>query len=121
MLLLDQMAERRIEEALERGTLDNLPGAGAPLDLDDDALVPGPLRPAYRLLKNAGYLPPELEAHAEIREVESLLCRLDDAERRAAAAQRLSLLRARLGDERCAALAGHGDYYQSVAEKLGGE
>lgn len=121
MYLLDQIAERRIEEAVAHGVLDDLPGAGAPLELDDDAMVPEHLRPAYRLLKNAGYLPPELEAHAEIKEVEALLGRLEDGESRAAAAKRLSLLRARLGDERCAELACRGDYYQSVAEKLGGE
>ena len=61
MLTLDLLAEQRIREAQERGEFDNLPGAGAPLALDDDALVPEELRAAYRILKNAGYVPPELE------------------------------------------------------------
>ena len=59
MGLLQQLAEARIREAIEAGELDNLAGRGRPLQLDDDRLVPEGLRAGYRLLKNAGYLPPE--------------------------------------------------------------
>ena len=52
--MLDLIAERKIAEAISRGELDNLPGAGQPLELDDDALVPEDLRIAVRILKNAG-------------------------------------------------------------------
>jgi len=57
---LHLLAERRIEEALARGELDGLPGAGRPLELDDDALVPEELRLAHRILKNAGFTPADL-------------------------------------------------------------
>jgi len=50
------VAEMRIKEALDRGDFNNLPGAGQPLDLDDDASIPEDLRMAYKLLKNGGYL-----------------------------------------------------------------
>lgn len=63
---LDALVERRIAEAMARGEFDDLPGAGKPLALDDDPLVPAEVRVAYRLLKNAGFLPPELEQFAEI-------------------------------------------------------
>ncbi|EKO3976272.1 DUF1992 domain-containing protein, partial [Vibrio fluvialis] len=33
---------------------------GEPLSLDDDSMVPPELRMGYRILKNAGYIPPEL-------------------------------------------------------------
>src|SRR5688572_2360260 len=66
---MDAIAERRILEAQARGDFDDLPGTGAPLQLDDDSLVAEDLRAAYRVLKNAGYLPPELEIHREIREI----------------------------------------------------
>lgn len=121
MYLLDQIAEGRIEEAMEQGALDNLPGAGRPLVLDDDSMVPGHLRAAYRILKNAGFLPQEITIHSEIRNVESLIGRLRDGEQRGLAAKRLSLLRARLGSERCGNLVSHGAYYDAIAEKLGGE
>ena len=45
-------AEQRILEAQTQGVFDDLPGAGAPLKLDDDAMVPEELRAAYRILKN---------------------------------------------------------------------
>lgn len=53
MLLFELLAERKIAEAAERGELDGLPGAGRPLALDDDALVPEEMRMAARILKNA--------------------------------------------------------------------
>lgn len=121
MYLLDRIAEGRIEEAIERGALDDLPGAGQPLVLDDDTMVPENLRAAYRVLRNSGYLPQEVTIHSEIRNIESLVGRLRDGEQRAAAAKRLSLLRARLGSERCGNLTLQGDYYHAVAEKLGRE
>ena len=55
MLALEIIAERKIEEAIERGDFDDLPGVGQPLDLDDfDPSLPEDLRLAYRILKNAG-------------------------------------------------------------------
>lgn len=79
---LDAIAERRILEAQARGEFNDLPGTGAPLPLDDDPLVPEELRAAYRVLKNAGYLPPELDVHREIREIELLLAAAEsDTER----------------------------------------
>lgn len=41
MEALEHLIERRICEAQQRGEFDDLPGAGAPLELDDDSLVPG--------------------------------------------------------------------------------
>ena len=65
MWLLDQWAERHIAEAQAKGEFDNLVGSGEPLILDDDSHVPPELRAGYRLLKNAGCLPPELEHRRE--------------------------------------------------------
>ena len=59
MLALEWIAERRIEKAVSQGELDNLPGAGRPLELDDDALVPEDMRMAHRILKNADVPLPE--------------------------------------------------------------
>jgi len=62
MLALEWIAERRIAEAVSQGELENLPGAGRPLELEDDALVPEDLRMAHRILRNAGCVPREVEA-----------------------------------------------------------
>ena len=90
---LDALVERRIQAAIARGEFDGLPGAGRPLALDDDPLVPEELRVAYRLLKNAGYVPPEL---AQISEVNQLLGAISRGElaagERSAGARRLRAL-----------------------------
>ena len=65
MWLLDQWAERHILDAQTKCEFDDLPGRGEPLTLDDDLHVPPELRAGYRLLKNAGCLPPELEQRRE--------------------------------------------------------
>jgi len=60
VLALEIIGERKIEEAIARGELDDLPGAGRPLELDDgDPLLPPELRMALRILRNAGVRAPE--------------------------------------------------------------
>lgn len=73
---LNELIERRIDEARRRGAFDDLPGEGRPLELDDDRLVPEELRVAFRILKNAGYVPPEVEA---LRDLDSMLRMAVDA------------------------------------------
>lgn len=99
MNLLDQIVEARIQEAIERGELRGLPGEGRPLRLDDDSAIPEELRVAYRLLKNAGFLPPELQLRKEVREAEQLLQQMPESERSRARA-RLELLQLRLAASR---------------------
>lgn len=100
MTLLDQIAERHIRQAVERGEFDDLPGSGAPLVLEDEALVPDAVRVGYRLLKNAGCLPPELQLGREITEAEQLLACLRDGDERDRAERRLRGLRLRLAQTR---------------------
>ena len=73
-----KIIEQRIKEANERGEFDDLPGQGEPLHLVDDSNVPEDLRLAYKVLKNADCLPPELEAKKEIRQMEDLLDNIPD-------------------------------------------
>lgn len=67
------IVDRRIAEAQSAGLFDDLPGVGKPLKLDDDSLVPEEDRPAYRLLKNAGFAPPWIELQKNIREERAAL------------------------------------------------
>lgn len=73
MWLLDQWVERHISDAQRKGEFENLPGSGKPLVLEDDWHIPPELRAGYRLLKNAGCLPPELEQRREAVELADLL------------------------------------------------
>ena len=67
-----RIAEQRIQEAIEQGELDNLPGKGKPL-IFDDSHIPPELRASYKILKNNGVLPVEMELKREIASMESLL------------------------------------------------
>ena len=70
MKLLDALVEQRISAAAARGELDNLPGAGEPLEFDDDALVPDEVRVANRIMKNAGFVPPAVEHLRALRDLQ---------------------------------------------------
>jgi hypothetical protein len=97
MWLIDRLAEQKIAEATERGELDNLPGEGRPLQLGEDALVPEELRAGYRLLKNAGYLPPQVQVRKDVGSVESLLAQARSQEERLRLSRRLDYLLLQVG------------------------
>ena len=84
------LAESKIRAAMARGEFDDLPGRGRPLPPDELARVPGELRMGVRLLRNAGAVPPELEAHREMARLGTLIAAAGDEEERT----RLSRLRA---------------------------
>jgi TusA-related sulfurtransferase len=73
-----KIVERRIQEAQAQGEFENLPGEGKPLRLEDDSRIPEDLRLAYKILRNANCLPPELELKKEIRQMEDLLESIPD-------------------------------------------
>lgn len=116
-MILDFIAERRIREAQERGDFDDLPGTGVPLKLDADALVPEDLRVAYRILRNAGLLPPQLEPHREIREIEALLLQVEDDDGRTRLLSRINFLLSRAG--RRGHLQVEASYFEDIVRKLG--
>ena len=77
-----KIVEQRIIEAQEKGEFDNLPGHGKPLVLEDDSNIPEELRVAYKILKNADCLPPEIQEKKEIRQMEDLLESVPDEKER---------------------------------------
>ena len=115
----ESVVERQIREAQERGEFDNLPGAGKPLELDDDRLVPAEVRIAYRVLKNSGYVPPEVLERREIAELEATLPAIVEAGERSRGLQKLALLRTRLGARRAGVLHRNAYYERKIIEKLG--
>jgi hypothetical protein len=50
------VAEQKIQEALQNGEFDRLPGAGKPLMMEDLSPLPPEARMAYTILKNSGYV-----------------------------------------------------------------
>lgn len=72
----EEIVEERIRAGMLRGDFANLPGAGKPLNFDDDALVPEDQRMAMHVLKNAGFVPPEVQ---QLGEAQRLLALCEEA------------------------------------------
>ncbi len=81
MNFIAYIAEQKIKEALDNGEFENLPGHGKPLPEEDFSGVPEHLRLSFKILKNAGILPVEMELRKELAELREQLanCR-DDQE-----------------------------------------
>ncbi|MCK6880055.1 DUF1992 domain-containing protein [Enterobacter bugandensis] len=122
MWLLDQWAERHIRDAQIKGDFDNLPGSGEPLELEDDSHIAPELRAGYRLLKNAGCLPPELEQRREAVELVDLLkgIRQDDP-RHKELSRRLALIELKLRQAGMSTEFLHGEYGEIVMKKINEE
>ena len=73
-----RIAEERIRRAIEEGVFKYLENEGKPLRFEDETWVPEDLRMAYRVLNNAGHIPPELELKKEIMNLRSLIETIDD-------------------------------------------
>lgn len=122
MWLLDQWAERHIIDAQRKGEFDNLPGQGEPLTLDDDSCVPEELRVGFRLLKNAGCLPPEIELRKDAIALSDLLKGIrEDDERYQELSRRLVLLEMKLQQAGLNTDFLHGDYADKLLHKIAGE
>lgn len=119
MWLFDQWAEKHILEAQRKGELDRLPGEGKPLELDDDSNVPAELRAGYRLLKNAGYLPPELQQRKEALELADLLKSVATTDpQHQLIEKRLALLELKLRQAGLNTDFLHGEYAERFAKKM---
>lgn len=119
MWLIDRLVEQHIQTAVENGELSNLPGEGAPLVLDDDSHVPAELRSGYRLLKNAGFLPAELQIRRDAIELNDLLQTLDPEDPRYLSCnKKLLLLKMQLEQAGLSTNFLQGDYGVTVAQHL---
>lgn len=63
----ENLIEKQIREAIERGDFDRLPGSGRPLDLSENPYTPADWRMAYKILQDAGMAPDWIEQDKEIR------------------------------------------------------
>jgi hypothetical protein len=120
--VLGRIAEERIIEAQRRGEFDNLPGHGKPLQLEDDSHIPEDLRLAYKVLKNANCLPPELELKREILTIEQMLGRITDEGEKYLQLKKLNFLVMKLNVMRKVPVSWEENqrYFEKIAEKLGG-
>lgn len=82
-------------------------------------MVPEDVRLAYRIMKNGGVVPPEIDLLRELNELEARVAR-EGAEPLARAAARLEFLRLRLAESGCRVVALHpkGAYLAAVAARF---
>jgi hypothetical protein len=117
----ETLIEQRIREATARGEFDDLPGAGQPMQLDDDLLVPEEVRVAHRILKNAGYVPPEAQQLSEINQLIALAGRAElSAGETEATGRRLRalLIQMELAGRPLAAAQAWSEYQSALAGRL---
>ncbi len=122
MSIFQTIAERRICEALETGAFPDLSHwKNRPLPDDTEMRMVAPdLRMAYKVLKNAGYIPEELALHQEIRRTQDLLAHATEEREKLGHLRRISLLCAKLEASmgRPVHLDEDGPYFVRVTERL---
>ena len=114
------IAERKILEAIREGRLNMGSWRGKPMPREDNSFVPADLRMAYKILKNAGFVPPEVETRKEICRLEELIAQTEDEHTRVKQLSKLNYLTFKLNNMRQKPLnlEEHERYYRKVAEKI---
>ena len=119
--IIQTIAERKIQQAMAEGTLADLSHwKDKPLPADDMASVPADLRMAYRLLKNAGYVPEEVALQQEITSLEQALANCSEEREKVRQLKRISFLKTKLECRtgRALDLGEEGPYYLRVVDRL---
>ena len=121
MLPYLKIAEERIKEALEKGEFDNLPGQGEPLSFEDDSRIPEDLRLAYKILRNADCLPPELELKKEIRQMEDMLENIPDEKEKYRQIKKINykIMKLNMMGHKSPLMEEKEIYYKKLVEKFG--
>jgi hypothetical protein len=114
------IADRKICEALEKGHLNIESWHNKPLPISNDNMIPGELRMAYKILKNAGYLPPEIKNKKKIQQIEDLLATCEDERIRVKQIKKLNYLVLKLNTMKgdTANIEGQEEYYRKIIERL---
>ena len=117
---LYRIAESRILEAIDAGLFNDLEGKGKPLVLEDDSHIPPELRMAYKILKNANCLPPEVVLRQEVVQLQDLVAAMPDEAEKLKQMRRLNFLIMKLNMMRPVSpeLLEHDLYTPKVLERL---
>ena len=120
MFGFQKIVEQLLKEAEERGEFRDLPGKGKPLCLEDESNIPEDLRLAYKILKRADCLPPELELRKEIRQMEDLLDSIPEEKEKYKMIKKINykILKLNMMGHKSPLLEEKEIYYKKVLEKL---
>ena len=91
MATQDEEMARHLREAMESGEMQRIPGYGKPLPEDAgwDA-TPEALRLPFKILKNAGFVPPEVELFHERAALNAALAACESEAERSATRHKLA-------------------------------
>ena len=117
---LARIAERKIAEAMKKMDFTASKFKNKPLPMDDDAHIPADLKMAYKVLKNSGYLPPEIEEKKEVQRLEELIIATEDEHERLRQMKKLNVLLMKIDAKRDkpSNIAQQDDYYRRVVERI---
>ena len=117
---LARIAERKITEAMKTQDFTSEKWKNKPLPLDIDSNIPDDLKMAYKILKNSGYLPPEIEEKKEVQRLEELIAATEDEHERLRQMKKLNVLLMKIDAKRSTPsnIAQQDDYYRKVVERI---
>lgn len=117
----EKIVEERILKAQRKGEFENLPGAGKPLMLENNRCVVEELRLAYKILKNADCVPPEIELKKEIKQTEDLLVGMQETSEKYHILKKLNFLIMKLNSIRDTSIAHEMPqvYTEKLVERFG--
>ena len=114
------IAEQKIAQAMQEKDLNSPKWKNKPLPLEDDRFVPDDLKMAYKILKNSGYLPPEIEDRKEVKRIEDLIAATEDEHERLKQMKKLNVLMMKIDAKRSfsSSISEQQDYYRKVVERI---
>ncbi|WEG12303.1 DUF1992 domain-containing protein [Pullulanibacillus sp. KACC 23026] len=116
------IAEDKIKAAIKKGEMDDLPGKGKPLKLEDLSSIPEELRMGYHLLKNSGFFNEEAKLSQDILKLSDLVKQADNEEDQARLSRELSEKRARfekiMDERKLSQSKAYRDYRDKLHDKL---
>lgn len=120
MDIFSKIAEEKIREAIEKGVFNDLAGKGKPIAFEDDSFIPEDKRMAYKILKNSGCVPPELEMKKEVHNLMHLISNLEDPSEREKKIKELNfkLLKFNISMKRPLNMADFPEYQEKLSERL---
>ncbi|KGO33085.1 MAG: DnaJ family domain-containing protein [Desulfoprunum sp.] len=120
MNILAFLAEQKILQAMEERDLSDSKYKYKPLPLEDDSFVPAELKIAYKILKNGGFLPPEVEERKEIKRLEDLITSTEDEHERLRQMKKLEVLMMKIDAKRSftTSINSQHEYYRNIVERI---
>jgi hypothetical protein len=118
MNIMAYIAEQKILQAMQERDLSDSKYRYKPLPMEDDSFVPAELKMAYKILKNSGFLPPEIEERKEIKRLEDLVISTEDEHERLRQMKKLEVLLMKVSMKRPTSITTQHEYYRNVVERI---